>query len=67
MLKGKDLRNARKPQPGDLAVHISGSYDAREVLKVSEDGTKVKVRLMGIESAWLPAGLYVYKEKPTHE
>ena len=57
----------RKPQPGDFAIHVSGAYDAREVLEVSEDGSKVKLLLLGITSPWLPAGIYIYKEKPTHE
>lgn len=51
------------PEPGVLAIHHSGNMDGRFVHEVSEDGTEIRLSILGQSTEWLPAAHYnFYKE-----
>lgn len=49
---------AKKPEVGMIAHHLAGILDSRPVAEVSEDGSKIKVRINHLVTKWLPAGNY---------
>lgn len=49
------------PKVGLWADHISGQLDPREVVEVSEDGTQIRIDILGTNSPWLPAENYDYE------
>ena len=50
---------AAKVQPGDQALHLSGTLDSREVVEVS--GTMIRIDILGRPSEWLPKRNYTFK------
>jgi len=49
----------RRFEPGDIALHASGTLDPREVVSVSEDGLAIRIWLVTRESEeWFPAENY---------
>lgn len=51
------------PTADAIAWH-RGGLDPRRVAEVSEDGTKIKLDILGLISDWLPARNYRYEEVP---
>lgn len=49
----------RDPQPGDLATHVDGHLDSREVTKVTEEG--IWIHLFTQDTGPLPVENYTFE------
>jgi hypothetical protein len=55
--------HSKKPTVGHMAWH-KGGLDPREVVEVSDDGKRIKIRIWTLVTDWLPAKNYTYVAYP---
>lgn len=51
----------RTPHVGDMAEHVNGRLDPREVVEVTDDGKWVKLFILTAATDWLLASNYTFR------
>jgi hypothetical protein len=59
------VKHKKKPVVDRIAWH-KGGLDPRRVAEVSEDGTQIRLDILGYITTWLPAENYTYTEAPSN-